>query len=309
MSETPSFPPCASWARDLGVEPAGTAPQFDVLVLVEHPLPWSRDVLADPFLTHLAQVAGDQLQKGRTVRLQAAAIGGEQRERHVVVFDRGEGPFAGYGRNSGAAPSEGLAELVAHLVGNSGRPPETMDVTDVLVCTHGSRDRCCGSMGTRLWMAVQQGLGATRVWRTSHMGGHRFAPTAMFFPDGNCWAHLDERMLRALSDRSLTTRAAAPHLRGCTAFGPAVQVADAAVLARRGWEWLSYARHGEDVGSNRVDLSFRSPNGERGVYRVQLEQGRELPVPDCGGNPATAVKLQAELRVAGLGLETWDRTE
>ena len=220
---------------------------------VEHPLPWPRDVLADPLLARLAQVAADNLEKGRTVRLQAAAVEREQRERQVVVFDRGEGTFRGYGRSSGSAPEDGLAELVGHLVSNSAVPPSTVDVTDILICTHGSRDRCCGSMGTRLWMAVQQGLDSVHVWRTSHMGGHRFAPTAMFFPDGGCWAHLDEHLLRALTDRSLPAATVAPHLRGCTAFGPAVQVADGAVLAKRGWEWLSYARDGGSaapIGSN-----------------------------------------------------------
>ena len=52
-------------------------------------------------------------------------------------------------------------------------------VTDVLVCTHGTRDTCCGSLGTRLWRDLDAG-GAT-VRRTSHTGGHRFAPTAVTF--------------------------------------------------------------------------------------------------------------------------------
>jgi hypothetical protein len=95
MKGTLSYPACASWAREIGVEPAGTAPQFDVLVLVEHPLPWPGNVLADPLLAQLSQVAAGQLEKGRTLRLQAVAKGSELTERQVVVFDRGVGPFAG----------------------------------------------------------------------------------------------------------------------------------------------------------------------------------------------------------------------
>ena len=129
----------------------------------------------------------------------------------------------------------------------------------------------------------------------------------MFFLDSGCWAPiLDEHLLRTLTDRSLPPAIAALHLRGCTAFGPAVHVADGAVLAKRGWEWLSYARDGGECGSDRVELSFRAPNGERGVYRVQLEPRRELPVPDCGADPAAAAKSQAELRVARLQLEPSD---
>jgi len=303
VSETVTYPTCASWARELGVEPAGTAPQFDVLVLVEHPLPWLRDVMTDPLLARLTQVANEQVEKGRTVRLQAGSIGPEQTERQVVVFDRGEVPFAGYGRSGGSAPVDGLADLVTDLIRTRPFPPSTMDVTDILICTHGTRDRCCGSMGTRLWMAAQQGFDSVRVWRTSHLGGHRFAPTAIFFPDGACWAYLDENMLRALVNRSFPASAVTSHLRGCTAFGPAVQAADGAVLARRGWEWLSYARHGEDCGSNRVQLRFEGPSGERGTYDVQLARGRELPVPDCGTDPATAVKSQSELKMAQVRLE------
>ena len=48
----------------------------------------------------------------------------------------------------------------------------------LLVCTHGGRDRCCGSDGTRLFQALFPPPGV-RVWRTSHTAGHRFAPTAI----------------------------------------------------------------------------------------------------------------------------------
>jgi hypothetical protein len=53
-----TYPSCASWGRRIGVEPAGTATQFDVLLLVEHPLPWPRDVAVDPLLSELSRVAG-----------------------------------------------------------------------------------------------------------------------------------------------------------------------------------------------------------------------------------------------------------
>ena len=49
-------------------------------------------------------------------------------------------------------------------------------------------DRCCGSLGTALaqeLLADPLQLGDdVRVWRTSHTGGHRFAPTALVLPQG-----------------------------------------------------------------------------------------------------------------------------
>ena len=302
MSNIGAYSPCASWARELAVSPAGTAPQFDVLVLVEHPLPWPRDIGADPGLRHLADVAAEHAASGRTVRLQAAATDPKNTTRRVVVFDRGEGGFAGYGRTEGSASVGDLEHLVAELV--SARVPSlsSLDVTDVLICTHGTRDRCCGSMGTRLWMAAERRLPGVHLWRTSHTGGHRFAPTAMTFPEGGCWAHLDEEVLFGLVDRTLPAVTAATHLRGCTAFEPSLQVADREVFASRGWEWLACTRFGNERGPNRVELSFETPIGERGTYDVLLEHGRELPVPDCGRDPNAASKLQTELKVAQLRL-------
>lgn len=54
----------------------------------------------------------------------------------------------------------------------------------------------------------------------------------------------------------------------------------------------------------RVELCFQAPNGERGGYDVLLEEGRRMPVPDCGEDPAAAAKSQAELKVAGVRLWT-----
>jgi hypothetical protein len=291
---------CAAWAREVGLSAAGTAPQADVFVWVEHPLPWSSDVGSDPLLRDLQNVAAEQAGPGRSVRLQAVAVDAERSLRKVVVFQAATSPFAGYGRAEGLGAVEDLPELVAGLVGLEPRPPMSRDVTDVLVCTHGSRDTCCGSMGTRLWKELEETVPNVRIWRTSHTGGHRFAPTAITFPDGNYWAHLDAAIVRGLVRRALDPVQAAQHLRGCAAFPPAVQVADGAVLALRGWEWLDCARFGHERSPTRVELCFEAPNGERGGYDVLLDEGRRMPVPDCGADPAAATKSQVELTVATL---------
>ena len=294
---------CAAWARDAEVDPAGTAPTSEVFVLVEHPLPWPNDVAEDPLLASLTQVALDAAD-GRSVRLQALMCDPDAPTRHVVVFAAGPLPFRGYGRLEGAGTPDELAGVVAALV-SAEPPPPAGGVTDVLVCTHGSRDTCCGSLGTRLWLEAGDcdravDLAGARVWRTSHTGGHRFAPTAVTFPDGNYWAHLDPGLLAGVVERTLPAGEAVAHLRGCAAFGPEAQVADRAVLAERGWGWLGCARFGEQRSRLRVQLCFETPGGSRGAYDVCLAEGRRMPVPDCGGDPEAARKSQTELRVVRL---------
>jgi hypothetical protein len=290
---------CAAWAREVGLDPGGTAPRADVFVIVEHPLPWPSDLGDDPLLSALERIAREHAGSGRSVRLQAVAVDPEALTRRVIVFHGGSPPFSGYGRLEGAGIPEQLPEIVAGLVGAEPQPPVTGRVTDLLICAHGSRDTCCGSLGTRLWLDLDGSLDV-RVWRTSHTGGHRFAPTAITFPDGNYWAHLDADRLRGVVDRTLPAETAAGHLRGCASFTPNVQVADRAVLARLGWGWLDCARFGEQRSPRRVQLCFEAPDGERGGFDVWVDEARQMPVPDCGGDPATATKVQSEFRVARL---------
>jgi hypothetical protein len=289
---------CARWARDVALDPAGTAPRCDVFILVDHPLPWPSDVGDDPLLAEVLQAARERAGAGRSVRLQALAADGGEGTRRVVVFARGDTPFSGYGRLEGVGTTDQLADIAAKLVATQPPEPVRGRVTDVLVCTHGSRDTCCGSSGTRLWRDGE--LDGVEFHRTSHTGGHRFAPTALTFPDGNYWAFLDPPLLQGIVHHRLPAAVAATHLRGCAAFPPAAQVADGALLAARGWDWLSCARVAEELSESRIAMQFETPDGERGHCDVDLCRGRRMPIPDCGSDPATAAKSQDEWHVTGL---------
>ena len=304
MTEGQQHRRSAAWAREVGLSAAGTAPRTDVFVLVEHPLPWPSNLSEDPILRELERVATDHAGPDRSVRLQAVAVAGDQTLRKVIILAAAASPFHGYGRVEGLGAVKDLPALVARLLSVEPPPPVSREATDVLVCTHGSRDTCCGSMGTRLWKELEETLPSVRIWRTSHTGGHRSAPTAITFPDGNYWAHLDAAMVRGLVRRTLDPAIAAHHLRGCAAFTPTVQAADGAVLGSRGWDWLDCARFGDERTPTRVVLCFETPSGEHGAYDVLLEEGRRMPVPDCGEDPASASKSQAELKVAGVRMWT-----
>jgi hypothetical protein len=50
----------------------------------------------------------------------------------------------------------------------------------LLVCTNGRRDVCCALWGQRFYAAAAALL--PNVWQTTHLGGHRFAATAVSLP-------------------------------------------------------------------------------------------------------------------------------
>jgi hypothetical protein len=157
------------------------------------------------------------------------------------------------------------------------------------------------------WLAVAlPGLGAgVQVWRTSHTGGHRFAPTALLLPEGTLWAYLDLDLLVGVSDRSLDVDEAARLYRGCAGLDcPEVQAVEREALRAIGWSWFDHRRRGASVALDgdrtRVRLDAESPDSRRLAFEATVEVARLVPVPDCGKPVSEAKKSAPELRVSGF---------
>jgi len=136
--------------------------------------------------------------------------------------------------------------------------------------------------------------------RTSHTGGHRFAPTAIVLPQGTAWAFVDDDALRRIVARSGPLDDLLPRYRGFSGLMSApVQALDRAAFAAVGWDWLEHRRRGEELGDGRVRLEAIAPDGATSVWEGVVEVSRVLPVPDCGHPISEAKKTESELRLVG----------
>jgi hypothetical protein len=283
-----SAPHCADWAREVGVDPVGTAASATGWVLVDWPLPWPRDAAEVPALAPVVEAL-----HGTGLRLQLV-VPEDARTGEVVLHrpppDAG-GWFTSYERIARRVPAAGVVGAAVALVatGDGDRHPGAVDV---LVCGHGSRDRCCGSLGTAL------ALGARGVRRTSHTGGHRFAPTGVVLPAGTSWAFLDDDALRRVITREGPLDDLLARYRGCTALGwPAAQAAERVAFGEVGWRWLDHGRRATRLPGGVVRIDAVAPDGTERSWEVAVEPGRRLPVPECGRDPAEAKKSEVELVV------------
>lgn len=322
---------CASFHSSLEVDPAGTAGAYDAFLCVEVPLPWERDISSnEPFLSLIgAGTTSVRAPDGRTIRPQGLVPRpGAEGWTRVVFLERpaldGSGPgVAGpYARRQWWLDPVEVPDLCRALlevddVGVSAFDERRVEVpaelVDVLVCTHGRRDACCGSTGEAMRERLSGRLeapdvdGATRVWRVSHTGGHRFAPTVLTFPDGYAWAHLDDGTAAALALRSVEPSALLGHCRGSAALarGPA-QVADVAVLGEIGWPWADATRTATVTGFDRATLATTVrvdgtlADGERVVRVVVVEVERYVPQITCGAIDAPEYDVEPVWRVASI---------
>lgn len=244
---------CSQSARARQLDPIGSVESYDGFAFVEVPLPWPRDVTSIP---HLARMqASSEGEYGGRWRLQAIAPAdaGARDAYQILMYRRSAQGVAAY-------------EAV-------GPAPDRL----VLVCTHGTRDRCCGTLGAAMFYRLKH-LPGVHLRRTSHTGGHRFAPTATIFPEGSGWAYLDAGLLAEIVQRTAPIDLAARHYRGCVGLeAPELQVADREAMIRHGWAWLDTPRTGRVVAREGAHVVARL-EAPGVVHEVVLEGYDSSPV-------------------------------
>ena len=273
---------------DVEVEPLpGTAKTGSVYVLFEWPDAWPRDVIGDAALgeelTSKLKPKLDEYNATLLLIRHPTREGRNISDHHLylVFADQAvtevmhvDGP-------------EALLNLDLSGPGKNGGVERERPL--LLICTHAKRDRCCAVKGRPLLNALHErypfGPSNDVVWETSHIKGHRFAPTMLLMP----WAYSFGRMNLEATDAMLAAATDGlyfvPGNRGRGTLGPAEQAAELAVAAQ-----LPGARYGQfDVAAGEGDSALAATvtdtaSGQK--YEVQLEQRPVAGVVDsCGKAP------------------------
>ena len=95
-----------------------------------------------------------------------------------------------------------------------------------LVCTNGSRDRCCAKFGIPVYLTMAAYAG-DQVWQTTHTGGHRFAATMICLPHGLYYGRLGaEDAIPLIDSYSRGDLYSLERYRGRSCFQQPVQAAE-----------------------------------------------------------------------------------
>lgn len=230
----------------------GTAPVASFWIGIEQPGSWGRQALTqsdlDPEVGARLEAAVDAAGgKVVLIRRPGEKVAARSGLRSVVVSgSQLEGPWLVVREVPEAELSGHLIELVAELERGG---VEHLDLSQyqpapaaLLICTNGKRDACCAITARPLEDALlSQGADAlpigVRVWESSHLNGHRFAPTGVVLPTGQMFAWLDLDTAREALGAAAAGRLASlgPRLeRGRTALPRAIQAVDVAIRGLTG---------------------------------------------------------------------------
>lgn len=238
---------CAAFSEEMGEDPCGSAPAWTHCLVVETPPPWREEVTDSPnFPAGVAALLSNR----PDVRLQAVrpddaySVEGYSR---LMLFSRPDGMVREMSRLEYLVPSQRLPEALRMLLDGGGREgiaewkQDGDGMRDILVCTHGSRDTCCGSLGYPTYSELRSGHSSddVRVWQQSHTGGHRLAPNVIEFPSGRYWSRLTPERASQMVRRSGILGDLHGAYRGWAAVdSPPAQIAEREAFMREGWDWM-----------------------------------------------------------------------
>ena len=263
---------CSLTTRAAGIPLAGSAPQAPAWLVVEQRIPWAARALQsqrlDPDLRHL-------LTDVSATVLFARRHDASGPERYWYSSADGTLPLvSGY-----------VSELVDVIA--AGAPlsalPSTLPGDPVLfVCANAQRDVCCAIESKPLLAQLSQRLD---VWQCTHIGGHRFAPTALLLPTAMVYGRLTAETAVLALDAARRGEIVTHEARGSSWLNPLEQVADVHVRHRFNVRRpLELAFETLDADMNTPQVAVRHIDGRS--WCVLMQRRRSAPVLEaCGRDP------------------------
>jgi hypothetical protein len=278
---------CSVLSERAGEQLGATATAAEHWLLIEVPGSWERDVSQGAGLSDsVRQAVGvwlGQLPSSRVlyIRRPGRSGGGGRLVFVVSATERNA-----ESRRIELASLDDLADLDLTRAGVASASPL------VLVCGHGTRDRCCALRGTAVFGSLEPRLGPEQLWLSSHQGGHRFAANVLVLPLGVQFGRVTAAEAPLIVDRVLAGEITLGRYRGRTAYNQDVQAAERAVREAAGLTGLT------DLSFDGVEgdlVLFRGRDGRRYAAGVETTLGPDVPA-SCGADPAPQEAFTARVR-------------
>ena len=320
-----SMQKCSPFSESSGDEAIGQARFPNHLIFLESALPWpSNFVEAASIPEGVPSVVKEVADSGQDLTVLGLVPDDDysvEGFRHVIRWSRPEGLFSGFEKDDYLVPEAEVAGLIRALQLDTDDlqkfdsfKNETAGNREFFICTHGARDACCGTFGFPAYQKLRTQFAdeSTRVWRTSHTGGHRFAPNVLEYPVGIYWAWVTGDSLKNAVNREGDVNDLYQQMRGWAGAGRLEQVVEREIFMIEGWKWLNYAKRGTTYAGGEtyaspawlhaiddadVEIQFASPDGsEKGTYKAHLEYTGDAPFGGCG----KALGFERQFKVTSL---------
>ncbi len=273
MNDEPARQYCSEVSAAAGENMLGTAPEVDFWILLEYRETWSRKPLEDNNLPQRVQdwltAQLDKLtSEGRLPRFQFLRKPGRPSPQLSLLTCSG-----GELRLREFDSYLDLLDSDVHTDSDS-----VIESNQYFVCTHGTRDLCCARFGLPTCRRLIE-LSNGRVWQTSHLGGHRYAPNVLALPSGRLYGRVHPESAESFFHTVESGKVSIEHLRGRSEFPKEAQAC----------EFLVDVEVNSVAECNSEFVSFATDKGEVRVQVPQLQEEFEV-LGSCGDEEPTVVR-------------------
>lgn len=310
---------CSDHSKQVGEDVIGSATNYQTYVLIECPPPWHSEALNSRWVPNSLKVLVEEVKRTKQpIRFLLIANNESHKIDHttLLIYHQQEGLGNGYRKQEFKLPNieQAAPTIRKWLSGSTPKYEVKTSVTrDILVCTHGSHDMCCARYGNPFYYHADAtisdlGLDEVRIWKSSHFGGHRFAPTAIDLPEGRYYGALDQESFKSILTRSGDINCLNKVYRGWGILLPAMQVLERELILRHGWDWFDYKVAGKIIKQSldnctiEAELTFEKPSGCLYTYQARLVKDESKTKELKGSCNATKESVFAKYAVTSLNL-------
>ncbi len=273
---------CSIVSREVGEDPVGSAGHYRGFLFVSITSPWNRDVSCSKHAPEGLNELSKEAQKlGYRLMGMLPTADLDEGSSRIIAYKR-EGDwdpvFQRFSFQLATRDVLGLLESLCQGGEPTVEAEEPFAGRELFVCTHGSRDLCCARFGLAAYRYLEERTASQtdlRIYRCSHTGGHRFAPTLIDMPHGVYWGRMDEAALDGLLSQG-PPASLQDCFRGWSGCGERGQIVDRELWLQRGWSWLDTPRKVELVGGDEesypVKIHYRTTEGGSDTVLAQVER-------------------------------------
>lgn len=269
------------WCAELNTDEAlaGSAPIADTHVFLEHLGPWPSSPMDALDLNYVAEL--DELDASialvrRPTSLREARTGIPDRPS-VIVSTAGRVALT---QTQGLPSATTLTDTIAAMEHGECPAGWVYEPWLIMVCTHARRDACCARLGRPLVDDLLAVTDPQRVWETTHLGGHRFAPTCLALPSQIIYGRVAGDRVPELAS-AITRGEVVPDLmRGRTTYLPALQTAEVAARIQLGIRDDTLELLDSSADGDRTTSTWRAGDATTEII-VEKQTGRPRQL-SCG---------------------------
>lgn len=238
--------------------------KIDIQIAIELEEPWdSIPIKSEKFPHHLINISQQLVKLKKDFGINYFYKNEYTIKNHTRIFTFiRNSEFEDFNKHEYIIPNNELHYFIQHfidfyLLNNDNLKKweifEFKNHKEIFICTHKNRDQCCGKYGFELYEEFDKHINKNysshfRIWRSSHIGGHRYAPTFYEAPSMRWYGLFEKNNIPSYLNREKSIFKIENYYRGTSGIvNKYALLAENELFKKYSWDWLNFLEKNYEV--------------------------------------------------------------